>query len=186
MVSITVNAALGDGKIRKMTEGAIKEIITREAIGQYTVAKQFHGYGNWARVVVKISPNENVADYNIYFSLSKDGYITSISSERLSDFKKSLLTGVKRALSTGILAGLPVVQLDVTIIRIDGLPGETTPEAVKYATCQAIWKAMDNAKPELIDTDSGRRKSLSEFEPLGPPELDVFFDEERKLWVYGC
>ncbi|MBC8228571.1 hypothetical protein H8E77_03365 [bacterium] len=174
----------------------IKEIITKEAIGQYTVAKQFHGYGNWARVVVKISPNENVADYNIYFNLSKDGYITNISSERLSDFKKAILTSVKYDLSNGILAGLPVVQLDVTIVRIDGLPGETTPESVKYAksngrlrltaTCQAIWEAMYNAKPELIDTDSGRRKPLSEFELLGPPEINVFFDEERKSWIYGC
>ena len=164
----------------------IKEIITREATGQYTVAKQFHGYGNWARVVVKINPNENVADYNIFFNLAKDGYITNFSTERLSDFKKHLLTGVKYALSNGILAGLPVVQLDVTIIRIDGLPGETTPESVKYATCQAIWKAMYNAKPELIDTDSGSCKPLSFFEQLGPPEIDVFFDEERKVWVYGC
>ena len=164
----------------------IKEIITKEAIGQYTVAKQFHGYGNWASVVVKISPNENVADYNIYFNLSKDRYIISISSERLSDFKEAILTGVKYALSNGILAGLPVVQLDVTIVRIDGLPGETTPESVKYATCQAIWEAMYNAKPELIDTDSGRRRPLSAFEPLGPPEIDVFFDEERKSWIYGC
>jgi len=128
--------------------------------------------------------NENVEDYNIFFDLAKDGYITNFSTERLSDFKKSLLTGVKYALSNGILAGLSVVQLDVTIIRIDGLPGETTPGAVKYATCQAIWKAMYNSKPELIDTDSGRRKPLLEFEPIGPPEIDVFLTK-KKLWVYG-
>lgn len=162
----------------------IKEIITQAATGQHTVAKQFYGYGNWAQVSVRLNPNENVEEYNIFFELANDGFITNLDAESLSPFRKAVLEGVRYALSRGILSGNPVVHLDVTITKINGLPGETTPESVKYATCQAIWNALLNASPELLETTSGRKKSLFSFESVSAPKVEVYFDTGKKLWVY--
>jgi len=122
---------------------AYRETIQRKAQAEYTHKKQSGGHGQYARVVLSISPlnrGENYAFSNAVVggAISK-GYIPGVEK------------GVKEAMEHGVLAGYPVVDTSITVLDGKEHPVDSSEMAFKIAARNAFKDAMRNAGPVLLE-----------------------------------
>ncbi len=120
-----------------------RETITKPADAEYTHKKQTGGHGQFGRVVLQIKPLTRGEKY-AFENLIKGG---SISKGYIPGVEKGILEGME----TGILAGYPVVDLSASVVDGKEHSVDSSEMAFKLAAKGALMKAMENAKPVLLE-----------------------------------
>jgi elongation factor G len=127
---------------------AYRETITREAEVDYTHKKQSGGSGQFARAVFKMRPagqdeEGNQVDYNFVNKIVGG----AIPKEYIPGFEK----GITMAKETGIIAGFPVINIEVELF--DGAYHDVDSSALAFeiAGRSAFKEAMQKAGPQLLE-----------------------------------
>ncbi|RKZ29944.1 elongation factor G, partial [bacterium] len=155
-----------------------RETITRTATKRYRHKKQTGGAGEFAEVEMRIEPLERGEG----FEYEWDIFGGAISSS----FESSVEKGVKQAMSEGVIAGYPVV--DVKTVIVDGKEHPVDSKDVAFQKCarevfrQAFMEAgpimlepilnLEVTVPESFTGDvmgdiSSRRGRIQGMEPVG-------------------
>jgi elongation factor G len=122
---------------------AYRETITRKTEIDYTHKKQTGGSGQFARVKMAIAPGEPGTGFT-YESKIVGG---SVPKEYVTGVEK----GVKSVLDNGVLAGFPVIDVNVTLI--DGAYHEVDSSVMAFeiASRAAMREGLQKAGPKLLE-----------------------------------
>jgi len=127
---------------------AYRETITREAEVDYTHKKQSGGSGQFARAQFKMRPavandEGEIQDYNFINKIVGG----AIPKEYIPGFEK----GMVMAKDTGIVAGFPVINIEVELF--DGAYHDVDSSALAFeiAARTAFKEAMQKAGPQLLE-----------------------------------
>ncbi|MCX6986612.1 MAG: elongation factor G [Chlamydiae bacterium] len=124
-------------------EVAYKETITKAGSTETKYVKQSGGRGQYAHVCLEIEPNE-VGKGNEVISKIVGG---SIPKEYISPTMK----GIEEALSTGALAGYPLVDIKVAITFGSYHEVDSSEMAFKICGSMAMKDAAKKSKPVLLE-----------------------------------
>ncbi len=131
---------------------AYRETISREADEDYTHKKQSGGSGQFARVLFKMRPlpadakdakGEPITDYN-FLNTTVGG---SIPKEYIPGFEK----GMRGAKETGIIAGFPVINIEIELYDGKYHDVDSSALAFEIAARAAFKEAMAKAGPQLLE-----------------------------------
>jgi len=131
---------------------AYRETISREADVDYTHKKQSGGSGQFARVLFKMRPlpadakdakGNPILDYNI-LNTTVGG---SVPKEYIPGFEK----GMKAAKETGIIAGFPVINIEIELYDGKYHDVDSSALAFEIAARAAFKEAMQKAGPQLLE-----------------------------------
>ncbi len=119
-----------------------KEGITAEIVEVGKYVKQTGGHGQYAHVVLKLSPN----------SEEKFEFKNSIKGGNIpSQFIPSVETGVKMGIESGPLAGYPVRNLTVELLDGSFHEVDSSDLAFKIGSFETMKKALKKAAPILLE-----------------------------------
>ena len=124
-------------------EVAYKETITAPSSTETKYVKQSGGRGQYAHVCLEIEPNE-VGKGNEIVSKIVGG---SIPKEYISPTIK----GIEEGISTGILAGYPLVDVKIAIVFGSYHEVDSSEMAFKICGSMAMKDAAKKAKPVLLE-----------------------------------
>lgn len=122
---------------------AYKETIMAEADGEGKYIKQSGGRGQYGHAKVHIKPLERGTGF-VFLDEIKGG---SIPKEFINPTEK----GVKEALDKGILAGYPVVDVEVALYDGSFHEVDSSEAAFKIAGSMAFQDAAKKAKPVILE-----------------------------------
>lgn len=122
---------------------AYKETVRRPAQAEGRFVRQSGGRGQYGHVVLKIEPLEHGAGYEF-----KDAIVGGAIPK---EFIPAVDTGIKEAMTNGVLAGYPVVDLKVTLCDGSYHDVDSSEIAFKIAASQAFKKAMMRGAPVLLE-----------------------------------
>jgi elongation factor G len=122
---------------------AYRETITRQAKVDYTHKKQTGGSGQFARVILDVSPNEKGAGF-LFESKVVGGTVPK-------EFIPGVEKGLNSVMTSGNLAGFPVV--DVKVALVDGAYHEVDSSAIAFeiAGRMALREALNKAGSILLE-----------------------------------
>jgi translation elongation factor EF-G len=122
---------------------AFRECITRPAEVEYTHKKQSGRSGQFAAVKLHVEPNEPGKGYQFESKIAGD----AVPKEFIPGVEK----GIESVLSSGVVAGFPVV--DVKVDLIDGKYHDVDSSALAFeiAARAAFREALQKAKPVLLE-----------------------------------
>lgn len=127
---------------------AYRETIQIEVESEYTHKKQSGGRGQFGQVVCKIRPRTEVEgddETNFKFINSIKG--ASIPNEYIPGCEK----GFKEAITRGVLAGYPVVDVEVELTDGSYHDVDSSELAFKTAAIHAFKEGAKKAKPVLLE-----------------------------------
>ena len=122
---------------------AYREAIRRPAHGTGRFVRQTGGKGQFGHVEIEVAPGERGSGF-----LFRD----RISQGRIPrEYIPAAEKGIGEALSTGVVAGFPV--LDITVSLVDGSyhPVDSSEQAFQIAGSMAIKDALRKADPYLLE-----------------------------------
>lgn len=122
---------------------AYKETITKPFKQEGKYIKQTGGHGQYGHVVLKGKPREKGFGFQ-FIDKVKEG---RIPKEYISSIEK----GVREAMEAGVLAGYPVVDLEVTLVDGSFHEVDSSDLAFKNAAAIALHKGMKKASPVLLE-----------------------------------
>jgi len=122
---------------------AYKETITAEAEAEGKYIKQSGGRGQYGHVRLRVKPLERGAGF-VFLDEIKGG---AIPKEFINPTEK----GVKEALDKGILAGYPVVDVEVALYDGSFHEVDSSEAAFKIAGSMAFQEAARRAKPVILE-----------------------------------
>jgi len=122
---------------------AYRETITEKAEGHGTIKKQTGGSGMYAKVDVKVSPNE--AGQGITVTDSTVGGVIP------KDFINSVKIGVREGTLNGIVMGAQVIDMHIDIYDGDAHEVDSNDQAFKMAGIFAVKDALRNANSQLLE-----------------------------------
>ncbi len=109
----------------------------------YTHKKQTGGSGQFAEVTIKMEPNEAGGGYE---------FIDSITGGRIPrEYIPSVSHGIEEAMTTGVLAGFPTVDIKVELLDGKYHDVDSSEMAFKIAGNMAFKQAARKAKPVLLE-----------------------------------
>jgi elongation factor G len=122
---------------------AFRECITQSAEVEYTHKKRSGGSGQFASVKLLIEPNEPGKGYQFESRIVDD----AVPKQYIPGVEK----GIQSVLSSGVVAGFPVV--DVKVELIDGKYHDVDSSALAFeiAARAAFREALQKAKPVLLE-----------------------------------
>ncbi|HHN68085.1 MAG TPA: elongation factor G, partial [Thermopetrobacter sp.] len=122
---------------------AYRETITQKAEVDYTHKKQTGGAGQFARVIMEVSPNEPGAGYEFES--------TVVGGNVPKEYIPAVDKGVQSVMGAGVVAGFPVV--DVKVNLKDGAYHEVDSSAVAFeiAGRMAMREALAKAGAQLLE-----------------------------------
>ncbi|HEY7765725.1 MAG TPA: elongation factor G [Aestuariivirgaceae bacterium] len=122
---------------------AYRETITRNAKVDYTHKKQTGGSGQFARVIIDVSPNEKGGGF-LFESKVVGGTVPK-------EFIPGVEKGLNSVLTSGNLAGFPVV--DIKVALVDGAYHEVDSSAIAFeiAGRMALREALGKAGSVLLE-----------------------------------
>jgi elongation factor G len=155
----TILTALGDAHVDVIVErmkrkfGASVKITTprvpyRETIRQpikvdNKFKRQTGGHGQYGHVVIEFEPNESGSGFEfgnrIVGGVVPKQYIPAVEK------------GLREAMSEGVLAGYPVVDIRATLVDGSYHTVDSSEMAFKVAASQALKKAFADANPTLLE-----------------------------------
>ena len=122
---------------------AYRETISCAADGIGKLVKQSGGRGQYGHVVLNVAPEEKGKGITI------DNLIVGGAIPK--EFINSVLSGVRIAMSNGIIAGYPVVDVHVNITDGSYHEVDSNENAFKMAAILGVRDAFKNAKPILLE-----------------------------------
>jgi elongation factor G len=122
---------------------AYRETITQRADGEGILKKQTGGRGQYGHVVLDINPSEKGAGLTTK-SLVVGGAIPK-------EYINAVMRGVKEAMTNGVVAGYPVVDIHVNITDGSSHDVDSNENAFKMAAIFAMRDAFKMAKPILLE-----------------------------------
>ena len=161
---------------------AYRETISKEADVDYTHKKQSGGSGQFARVLFKLRPlpadakdakGEPVTDFN-FLNTTVGG---SVPKEYIPGFEK----GMRAAKETGVIAGFPVINIEVELYDGKYHDVDSSALAFEIAARAGFKEAMQKAGPQLLEP-------MMEVEVVTPEEYmgDIIGDlNSRRGMVKG-
>jgi len=105
--------------------------------------RQTGGRGQYGHVVIEMSPNEPGAGYE-FESRIMGGVVPR-------DYIPSVDDGIQEAMSTGVIAGYPMVDIKVALIDGSYHDVDSSDMAFKIAGSMAFKNAANKAKPALLE-----------------------------------
>lgn len=122
---------------------AYRQTIMRKVTNDYTHKKFTSGLGQFARIVLRIEPNERGAG-NTFESQASD---KSLPKKFISAIQKE----INSILSNGPLTGFPIIDMKTALI--DGAYNNTDSSKIAFeiATHAAMREAIEKAKPILLE-----------------------------------
>jgi elongation factor G len=122
---------------------AFRERITRPAEVEYTHKKQSGGSGQFAVVKLRVEPNEAGKGYQFESMIAGD----AVPKEYILGVKK----GIESVLSSGVVAGFPVVDVKVDLIDGKYHDVDSSVLAFEIAARWAFREALQKAKSVLLE-----------------------------------
>ncbi len=122
---------------------AYKEGITRAFVQEGKYIKQTGGHGQYGHVVLEVKPRERGFGFKFIDGI-KEG---KISKEYIPSVEK----GVLEAMEAGILAGYPVVDLEVRLVDGSFHEVDSSDLSFKNAAAIALHEGMKKASPVLLE-----------------------------------
>ena len=122
---------------------AYRETITTAANGEGILKKQTGGRGQYGHVVLDVAPNEKGSGLTTK-SLVVGGAIPK-------EYINSVNAGVAEAMTNGVVAGYPVVDVHVNITDGSSHDVDSNENAFKMAAIFAMKDAFRNARPILLE-----------------------------------
>ena len=122
---------------------AYKETITGEANGEEKYARQSGGKGQYGHVLLTVKPKERGAGFEFVDEI-KGGAIPK-------EFIKPVEKGVTEAMDKGIVAGYPMVDVEVTLYDGSFHEVDSSEFAFKIAGSMAFQKAAKAARPVILE-----------------------------------
>ena len=160
------------------------QVSYRETIGQPVqkiqgrFVRQTGGSGQYGDVVINLTPQEPGAGYEFEDKI--------VGGKIPREYIKPVDEGIQEAMSAGILAGFPVVDVKVELIDGSYHEVDSSERAFKIAGSMAFKEAMKRAKPRLLEPMmavevvtpeeyvgdvignlNGRRGRVEQLEPVG-------------------
>ena len=130
---------------------AYRETVTVPVAKQeYTHKKQTGGSGQFGRVIIALEPNADSESED----RAENGYefVNKVTGGRIPrEYIPSVDAGCKEAMTTGILAGYPMVDLKVTLLDGAYHDVDSSELAFKIAGSMAFKEAARKAKPVLLE-----------------------------------
>jgi elongation factor G len=109
----------------------------------YTHKKQTGGSGQFAEVTINMEPNDPGSGYE---------FVDKITGGRIpKEYIPSVSAGIEEAMTTGVLAGFPTVDVRVTLIDGKFHDVDSSEMAFKIAGTMAFKQAARKAKPVLLE-----------------------------------
>jgi elongation factor G len=109
----------------------------------YTHKKQTGGSGQFAEVTINMTPNEPGKGYE---------FVDSITGGRIPrEYIPSVSHGIEEAMTTGVLAGFPTVDVRVELVDGKYHDVDSSEMAFKIAGNMAFKQAARKAKPVLLE-----------------------------------
>ncbi len=122
---------------------AYHETVRKVAIGEDRYVKQTGGRGQYGHVVLEVGPLAGPERFK---------FNTRVKSRAIpKEFFKAIELGVKEAMEVGILAGFPVINVEVTLLGGSFHEEDSTELAYKITAASAFKKAFRQAKPILLE-----------------------------------
>jgi elongation factor G len=158
---------------------AYRETISRPVEGvQGKFVRQTGGSGQYGDVVINLLPQEPGAGYE---------FVDKIVGGKIpKEFIPAVDQGIREAMSAGVLAGYPVVDVKVELVDGSYHEVDSSERAFKIAGSMAFKEAMKRAKPKLLEPVmrvevvtpeeylgdvignlNGRRGRIEHLEPVG-------------------
>ena len=137
---------------------AYKETIKKEAEGEGKYIKQSGGRGQYGHCKLRVEPNEKGKGYEFINDI-KGG---AIPKEFISPIEK----GVVEAMTKGVVAGFPMVDIKVTLYDGSFHDVDSSEAAFKISGSMAFKAAAGNAKPILLEPIM-KVQSLAPIEYMG-------------------
>jgi len=122
---------------------AYKETITAEANGEEKYARQSGGKGQYGHVLLTVKPKERGAGFEFVDEI-KGGSIPK-------EFIKPVEKGVVEAMDKGVVAGYPMVDIEVTLYDGSYHEVDSSEFAFKIAGSMAFQQAAKKAKPVILE-----------------------------------
>ena len=122
---------------------AYKETIITEAQGEEKYVRQSGGRGQYGHVLLKVKPKERGAGFEFVNEI-KGG---TIPKEFIAPIEK----GVKEAMDKGVVAGYPMVDLEVTLYDGSFHEVDSSEFAFKIAGSMAFQQAAKKANPVILE-----------------------------------
>ena len=122
---------------------AYKETITGEANGEEKYARQSGGKGQYGHVLLRVKPMERGKGFEFVDEI-KGGSIPK-------EFIKPTEKGVVEAMDKGVLAGYPMVDVEVTLYDGSFHEVDSSEFAFKIAGSMAFKKAALAARPVILE-----------------------------------
>jgi elongation factor G len=160
------------------------QVAYRETAGQAVegvrgkFVRQTGGSGQYGDVVINLIPQEPGAGYEFHDKV--------VGGKIPKEYIKPVDEGIQEALTAGILAGYPVVDVKVELIEGSYHEVDSSERAFKIAGSMAVKEALKRAKPKLLEPVmavevvtpedylgdvmgnlSGRRGRVEQLEPMG-------------------
>jgi elongation factor G len=122
---------------------AYRETITGKAEAQYRHKKQSGGAGQFGEVHLRVAPRERGAGFE-FVDAVKGGTIPG-------QFMPAVEKGVREALAAGVIAGYPVVDVQVTVY--DGKYHTVDSKEIAFVTAarKAVIAAIQEARPIVLE-----------------------------------
>jgi elongation factor G len=122
---------------------AYHETIREESLGENKYSRQAGGRGHYGHVVLQVAPISTNGKFK---------FTTKVKTNVIpKEFYSAVETGVKEAMDNGILAGYPVVNVEVTLIDGSHHDEDSSDLAYKVAAAMAFNEAFRKGKPVLLE-----------------------------------
>ena len=122
---------------------AYRETIAKAADGEYKLIKQTGGKGQYAHVILKVSPSPRGKGFTLNNRI--------VGGEIPKEFIAACETGVRESLSNGVILGYPVVDIHVDLIGGSSHDVDSNEQAFKIAAILAMREAIAAAGPMLLE-----------------------------------
>jgi elongation factor G len=127
---------------------AYKEAISKEAKGEAKFIRQTGGRGQYGHVVIAIEP---LFDEDGHYSRENQFEVNVVGGTVPKEYFSAVGKGVIDALSSGALAGYPVVGVKVILIDGSFHPVDSSELAFEQAGTMAVRDVMAEASPVLLE-----------------------------------
>lgn len=122
---------------------AYREAISQPAHGDGKLVKQSGGRGQYGHVVIDVKPNERGKGLTIENKV--------VGGAIPKDYMNAVYAGLRDAMTTGVVAGYPVVDVHVDVVDGSYHEVDSNENAFKMAAIFAMKDAFKKAKPILLE-----------------------------------